>query len=372
MNIKYDPNLLKFPWNLPNDLDVLLPYYRSKYPPIVNYYEETAQKITFDSEAFREYGFWARKELGEAFEKVKHDYETGDQTSLKFLLQIDARFQKMYCYRFWIVNYLFPDGPVHEFFVNNLKDLIRKIVDIGDDVNDFENEIERMQRDLMQGSYGDMYLQQALAGVRLYEQLKQRDETRTILEEAEPLVDEHNDDHRSRINQLWEQLYNLITTNEYEYLDLKENLVIPLEQAVMRSSKQPFYNMLTHTVEFRVENIELSKRHDGMGTVIDTYRESAKERLTEDEFALFELSYKQAQNFTEFKDIMGTIDTVLLPLWFGLHAKIRDILKSQKPDMPDRPTGPSAVQQHYVWYLPENLKAWVMTPDMEPFNLETI
>lgn len=372
MNIRHDPSVLKFPWNLPNDLDVLLPYYRSKFPPVVNYYEEVAQKIAFDAEAFREYGFWARKELGDAFEKVKQDYESGDQTSLEFLLEIDSRFQKMYCYRFWIVNYLFPDGPVHEFFVNNLKDLIRKIVDIGDDVNDFEDQIERMQRDLMQGSYGDMYLQQALAGVKLYEQLKQRDETRTILEAAEPLVDEHNDEHRPKINELWEQLYSLITQNEQEYPDLRESLSIPLEQAVMRSSKQPFYNMLTHTVEFREENIELSHRHDGMGSVIDGYRITAKERLTEDEFELFELSYKQAQNFTEFKDIMGTIDTVLLPLWFGLHGKIRDILKSQNPSMPDRPTGPPAVNQHFVWYLPEKLKAWVMTPDTEPFNLEKI
>jgi hypothetical protein len=369
MNIDYDPNMLKFPWSLPNDLDALLPYYMSKFPPVISYYEETAQKITFDAEAFREYGFWARKELGEAFEKVKQEYEAGDQSSLEFLLQIDARFQKMYCYRFWIVNYLFPDGPVHEFFVNNLKDLIRKIVDVGDSVDDFEDQIDHMQRDLMQGSYGDMYLQQALSGVKLYEQLQERDETRTILNEAQPLIDTHDDNNRGRVNELWEQLYSLISSQENEYLDLKESLAIPLEQMVMRSSKQPFYNMLTHTVEFRDENIQLAERHDGMGSVVEGYREAAREKLSDDEFALFELSYKQAQNFTEFKDIMGTIDTVLLPLWFSLHAKIRDILKNQNPDMPDRPTGPPAVQQHFVWFLPDNLKAWVMTPDTELFDL---
>ena len=369
MNIDYDPNMLKFPWSLPNDLDALVPYYMSKFPPVINYYEEIAHKITFDAEAFREYGYWARKELGEAYEKVKNEYENGDQTSLEFLLQIDARFQKMYCYRFWIVNYLFPDGPVHEFFVNNLKDLIRKIVDIGENVDDFEDQIERMQRDLMQGSYGDMYLQQALSGVKLQEQLQEREDTKAILDEVQPLIDKHDDSDRGQINELWERLYSLISSQKNEYLDLKESLAIPLEQMVMRSSKQPFYNMLTHTIEFRDENIQLAERHNGMTSVIDGYRKAAHARLTDEEFVLFELSYKQAQNFTEFKDIMGTIDTVLLPLWFSLHAKIRDILKNQKPDMPDRPTGPSAVQQHFVWFLPDNLKAWVMTPDTELFDL---
>lgn len=370
MNTDTNPGLLKFPLSLPNDLDGSVLYYRAKFPPVVAYYEEIVPKIAFDAQAFRDYGNWARGELGQAFEKIKHDYENGDQGSLEFLLQIDERFQKMYCYRFWIVNYLLPDGPIHDYFVTNLRNLIRKLIDVGDSVEDFEQRVEAIQRDLLQGDYSDLYLQQALSGVKLYEQLKSQPELSGLLAEAEGLIDDHNNQDVQRINTIWDEVFTKVTGEGYD--ELKQSLAIPLEQSQMRSSRQPFYNMLTHTVEFRDDNIRLAERQRNMVSVIEGHKELARSRLDEDEFKLFELSYTQAQNFTEFKDIMGSIDTQLLPLWFGLHGKIRDILKPDNPNMVDRPTGPPAVNQHYVWYLPDHLKARVMTPDFEVFDLERI
>src|SRR5690242_10019065 len=117
--MKIDPQLLKFPRFLPNDLEGLIFLYPEKFPPIVPYFEEVAPKIAADPQAFRDYGDWASGELRQGFEKVKAEYDKGQQDDLAFLLSIDERFSKLYCYRFWIVNYLFPDGPFHDFVVDN-------------------------------------------------------------------------------------------------------------------------------------------------------------------------------------------------------------------------------------------------------------
>jgi len=189
INIDDQFSLLKFPRSLPNDLEGLVWYYPAKFPPIVEYYEEVAPKLAFDAKAFREYGLWAREELGQAFEIVKKDYEKGDQSSLNFLVETDERFQKMYCYRFWIINYIFPDGPIHDHFITSLKNNIRKILDVGESVEDFEQRIEKVQRDLLQGDYADLYLQQALSGVTVYEQLKESPELSKLLSAATELID---------------------------------------------------------------------------------------------------------------------------------------------------------------------------------------
>ena len=371
MNTDARNHLLAFPRSLPNDLEGFIYYYPAKFPPIVAYYQQVAEKITFDAAAFVEYGNWARQELGEAFEKIKGDYESGDQSSLEFLLAIDERFQKMYCYRFWVVNYLFPDGPIHDYFITNLKNHIRKIADVGESAEDFEQKIEALQRDLLQGEYADLYLQQALDGVKLYEQMQAHPEIAPYLHKAEHLIGENTKPAAGEVNVIWEELRQKITHNG-RFADLKEGLAIPLEQSEMRGNHQAVYNMLTHTLEFKHDNHRLAERHRTMKSTIDQYRALAADKLTPAEYAEFELAYTQVQNFVRFKDIMGNIDPALLPLWFNLHAKIKDILLKRKVKMIKRPTGPPAVHQHFVWYLPDNLKARVMTPDFEIFELEKI
>ena len=50
---------------------------------------------------------------------LKKEFEKGDQENLEFLVVTDQKLNKLFCFRFWPVNYLFADGPIHEFYVEN-------------------------------------------------------------------------------------------------------------------------------------------------------------------------------------------------------------------------------------------------------------
>ena len=89
----------------------------------------------------------------------------------------------------------------------------------------------------------------------------------------------------------------------------------------------PLYNILTHTIEFRKENLQLQEKYDSMHKKIDDILEQAKKELSADEYELLKMSYEQAKNFAMYKDVMGAVDGKLLPFWFGIHDEIRDILR---------------------------------------------
>ncbi|MFA6421834.1 MAG: hypothetical protein WCV92_00285 [Candidatus Buchananbacteria bacterium] len=374
MKIKIGEQYLQFPKVLPNDLESFLIFYPNKFPLIVPYYKEVAKKIAGDPEEFKKYGNWAHDELFAGFEKIKKDYENGDQSNLDFLVKIDQRFNKLICYRFWIVNYLFPDGPIHDFYVEVLKNSIRKFTDVSDEVEEFEGKITRIQRDLLQSDYADLYLQQALNSVELYELLASSKNSKSILSKAEDIISHHKLEDAPEINVLWDDLVTMIkdeTNNDPTILKIKDKLQFVINQAIMRKSNQPIYNMLTQAVEFRKENEELFKRHGQMGGKLDVIFSQAKDRLDAEEFKLFQVAYEQSRNFAMFKDVMGEIDRPLLPLWFGLHDKVKAILtKDQKVDLSR--TGHACMFYRFVWYLPAHLKDEVMKADMTPFDLKTI
>lgn len=369
--MRIDPKLLTFPRYIPNDLDGLLLFYPVKFPPIVSDFEEIAPKIAENPVAFREYGDKMRDELWKSFEKIKDDYEKGDQSDLSFLLDIDERFGKIYCYRFWIVNYLMADGPIHEYIVDNLKNLIHKFIDVTENVEDFEQKVVRIQRDLLQSDYADMYLTSALDGLKAYELMQKHPSLSKILADATELIDAHSHSDTEEINKHWEEAYKIIESDEGAE-DLRKAMHMPLRQVKMRGSMLPVYNMLTHAVEFRDENVRLAVRQGEMTGIIDGYKAKAKEELTSEEYDFFIVCYEQARNFAMYKDVMGAIDEPLLPLWYGMHRQIKELLISMGIVIRSRPTGPTAVLAHYVWYLPDELKAKVMTPDLTPFNVETI
>ena len=370
--MKINEQILKFPKTLPNDLETFLVFYPAKFPGIVPYYEEVAQKIAADPKAFQEYGQWAHDELFEGFEKIKKDYDNGDQEDLGFLVDIDQRFNKLTCYRFWIVNYLFPDGPVHDFFVDSLKNLIRKFVDIGEDAEEFERKIVQTQRDLLQGGYADLYLRQAINGVRLVKLLESNTKTAPLLFEATNLIDQHSYENPDEINFIWSKLIDLINKDKVgEMAEFKKELKLPLKQAEFRKSMLPVYNMMTHSVEFRKENKKLEERYAGMKQKVEELFYQAKQKLSSDEYELLEVAYQQSQNFARFKDVMGKIDDHLLPLWFGLLYKAQEII-SKTTAIRLSHVGHAGMFYHLVWYLPPDLKAKVMTPDTTPFNLETL
>lgn len=366
--MKLDQRLLKFSRTSPNDLEGFMLFYPNKFPPIVPYYEEVAQKIGADPKAYEEYGNWAHEELFTGFDKIKKDYDNGDQNNLEFLVSIDQRFHKLFCYRFWVVNYLFADGPLHEFFVDTLKNSVRKFTEIGEDVEEYEARVAQIQRDLIQSEYADLYLRQALSGVELVKLLNTHSKIKSLFEEVVELIDEHSQDKTDQINAIWDKVVSIIKNkNDSQNSNLRKKLAIPLQQAEFRKTMLPVYNMLTHAVEFREENQKLAQRQEELKERIQELLKLAKQRLTAEEYQLFELSYFQAANFSKFKDVMGELDPFLLPVWFGIHGKVKKILNT-----PPRPTGHAAMFYFLVWYLPTELKAKVFSVDTAPFNLETL
>jgi len=370
--MKINEQLLKFPKTLPNDIETFLVFYPAKFPGIIAYYEEVAHKIAGDPKAYREYGQWAHDELFKGFEKIKKDYDSGDKDNLSFLVEIDQRFNKLTCYRFWIVNYLFPDGPLHDYFVDTLKNMIRKFVDVGEEVEEFERKVVQIQRDFLQSDYADLYLRQALSGVKLVKMLESNIKTKPILSKVTNLIDQHSQENIRKINAIWDNLTDLINKDSAgEMFELKKELEIPMEQAEFRKSRLPIYNMLTHAVEFREENKMLAERHGSMKQKIDDFFAQAKQKLSDGEYELFEIAYQQSRNFAMFKDIIGEIDPQLLPLWFGILDKAQQILSKTTAIHP-RPIGHAGMFYQLIWYLPPDLKAKVMTPDITPFDLKTL
>jgi len=377
--MKINDHLLRFPKYLPNDLEGLMFYYPEKFPPIIAEFEKIAPKIASDPAAFRKYGDWARDELWIGFEKVKAIYEEGDHADLGFLIDVDQKLHKLYCYRFWIVNYLFPDGPIHDFIVDNLKGLIRKFVAMSDDVEEYEQKIERVQRDLLQSDYADLYLTQALEGVKVFKRLEEHPKIAKILPQVIQLIDAHTKENTAQINKYWDSVYDTIQ-HDNDSAQLKEALEIPLTQVVMRTSSLPLYNALTHAVEFRRENLRLASRNDQMESIINGYKEQARSELTREEYDLFDFCYDQTRNFSMYKDIMGRIDAELFPVWFKVHSDVRKTLEQQGLNIDVDQSGPNAVMKngptavihHLVWHLPDELKAIIMTADTTEFNVETL
>ena len=67
------------------------------------------------------------------------------------------RLQKLNCFRFWIVNYAFCEGPVHKFYTNLLSSLVEKFVK--EEYHEAEAvKRENIERILLKGDYQDFYL----------------------------------------------------------------------------------------------------------------------------------------------------------------------------------------------------------------------
>lgn len=366
--MKINEQFLKFPTSLPNDLEGFTLYYPQKFPSVISYFEEVAKKIGADPKAYKEYGYWAQREMFAGLEVIKKEYEKGDQESLEFLVDIDQRLNKLFCYRFWLVNYLFADGPLHEFYVDNLKNLVRKFVEITEDVEDYEQEVLRLQRDLLQTDYADLYLQQALKGVEIIDIFSKNQRIRALLEEALKII---HSGSKEAIEKIWEKIAEVIQDEkDPDYQVLQEKLLLPLTQVKMRKTITPLYAFLSHTVEFKEENEDLKKRYEGMKIRINGCIAQAQSNLSAEDFELFKLCYNQARNLSMFKDVMGEIDPFLLPFWFGvIHRKIKETLSRTTRCDVKRPTTHGAMFYYLVWFLPEDLKAKVMTPDYEHYSL---
>ena len=298
MSIKIDEHYLKFPSNLPNDIEAFMIFYPRKYPGIISYYEEIAKKLAPDYKAFQEYGNWAKEELWKGYAKINEDYQKGDQTNLEFLVSIDQRMHKLCCFRFWVVNYLFADGPLHDYFVTHLKALIRKFIDATEDIEEYEHQVLLAERDLMQTDYADLYLDSALKSIETAILLESNPKIASFVQEATELIKKHQQENADEISKIWEKAVEVIKDPEIKECEaLRENLKGTFDHARWVGKVGIIYNKLTHAIEFKEENIDLKKRHEEMKGRIDELKQTAKGKLSAEDYELFELSYEQARNF---------------------------------------------------------------------------
>lgn len=367
MNIKIPEYLLKMPTYLPNDIEGMIFTYPNKFPLIKEKYEETAKKYAMDPEGFRQYGDKQKAELVVALDNLKKEYESHQNKDLEYMVKMDQRLNKLFCFRFWIVNYLFADGPIHSFYVDNLRLLIRKLVK-ADETEKYEEKVEEIIQTLLQSDYADEYLQQALDCNAALKELRSIKEIQGELRRVTRLIDEDPMKNVEQINSIWKNIWKVIENNEI----MGQKLRHAIYQVKFRSSMLPLYNILTHTIEFREENIQLQNKYNNMHSKIEEILKNAKKGLSSDEYDLLKMSYEQAKNFAMYKDVMGEVDGKLIPFWFGIHDEIRDILKKTNPNMPMKSVGQAGMFYYLVWYLPTDLKAVVMTPDVTDFSLENL
>lgn len=372
--MKLDKRLLAFPGYLPNDLEGFIYFYPRKFPQIIEVYTETAKKVCQDPKAFEQLGNLHHDELFAGLEKIKKDYAKGDQKDLAFLVNIDSRLHKLYCFRFWIVNYLFPDGPLHEFYIDKIKYYSRRLVEEEFlDVEDFEARILQIQRYLIQSDYADLYLLNALAGVKLMKILRNKKMDK-LINNVKNLIEKEGKEENKKIYKLLDPIIDKAYARKDDFgKKLADALGIMIEQAEFRKTRMPIYNMIIHSIEFEKENLKLDKRHDQMKKRIKELLDLAKRKFSKNEYEELNLCYQMARNFTKYKDVMGSVDPVLLPFWFTVLGKIYRILKKRnKKYAITTKFGPGGMFYALGWYLPDDLKIKVFTPDFKPFSIKKL
>lgn len=385
--MKTDPHILKFPKSLPNDEQQFMTYYPYKFPKVIEWFEQKAQELYKDPEAYAQFVQDEFAVLEASVNKVNDEYNKGDKTNLEFLIEIDQKFNKVFCFKFWVINYVFADGPLHEFYVDQLKAFARKMVDVSDDVEEYEQRIIQIQRDLLQTDYADIYLVQALHGVDIMKFFEQDEFSKAVIDKVIPLIDQHDDKNNEEIIELWKPVvdrilddsddhYTLLTDKQPDFnfrtlLDLPP-LELPRSQVRMRQTSFPMYSFLNHTLEFRKQNEHLQERYENMKHTIEDIFDEARGKLSEEEYTDFRLSYEMSKCFSMSKDIMGNVDPILIPVWErDVHTRIYEIL-SKNYEVRYPSVNHASVFGSFVWYLPTDLKSKVMSVDDTPFNMEEL
>lgn len=348
-------------------------YYPPKFPEVIGVYEKLAKKYYKDPDGLAKLAESHYKDMSAAVGKIKKEYDKGDKNDIDFLIEIDQRLAKAYCFRFWIVNYLFADGPIHEYYVDKIKYYSRRLVDVeGTEVEDYEKKILEIQRDLMQGDYADLYLQNALRGVKLMKVFKKYAELKNVLNQVRPFIEEGRTEKNPALNKILDRVYEIADIQKGAIgKELSTQLEIPLDQSKWRKTRSPFYSAIVHAIEFEKENLELEKRQREIKKKIDGYFKLARAKMSLQEAKELEISYRMARELAKSKDVMGNVDGVILPFWLGMLDHIADLLR--KMGRPVRGTlGPGGMFYRLAWYLPDNLKIKVYTPDRVPFDINKV
>lgn len=365
--MKYKDFDFDFPKFIPNDLEGFMFFYPRKFPSIINFYTENVQKYLRNSEGFIKFCQQSYLELKAGFDKIKSDYDKQKNKNLDFLLEIDCRLHKLYAFRFWTINYLFADGPMHELYVDVLKELSPSLYDQDEDVENYERNVLLAQRNLLQSDYADLYLQNALNGVEFIGLLQSNTKTSLLLGEIIQMLEDKKIENKEIYQKLDPFIDQINKGGDVLHKKLYTLLEIPILQANFRHTREPIYHMIIHSIEFKNENIKLQDRYKGMKVIIDDLLNLAKQRFSNQDYLNFKNSYYMARNLSISKDILGNIDPVLLPFWLNLLQKE---IPSKLENCPKfLPIGAGGIFYELVWRLPDEYKARIFSVDPTPFSL---
>lgn len=367
------PNyILNLPSSLPNDREGFCMFFPSKYPLINKEYTEVVKKVAFDPQAFCDYADKQREEMIAGWEKIKAEYDSlpeKKQHELKNLVYYEQRISRLYCMKFWLVNYLLADGPLHDFYVSNIRHFVEVFVDSNIDPVVYQTEVQEIVNTLLKADYTDTYLEQAIASVELLALLRQYPHiNETIYTISKNIQAANKSETQKGVKLLFKQIQEL---NDKKIMDF---LWKPMDQAAYRKGDYPVYGFLQQMIEFEQENNMLADRQKLVDSKLKEIFALAKEKLSKDDFELFTICYKQANNLSRYKEINGVLDTVLLPFWYReLYGNIFVHLKKKYPHLKPLGSGNgngSIMFTYFVWLLPDDLKLYVMTDDMQEWTLE--
>ena len=372
--MKQDNFLFKFPKSIPNDIEGFISYYPWKYPGIILEYEKAARKYYFNPNGFEKFYRSLRKEIGIGTRKIRSKYGRKKKHSLEFLIDIDGKINKLYCYRFWIINYIFCDGPLHSFYVDKIKEYVRKIgIAPGVEIDVEESYLKEMERNLLQSDYADIYLRNALEGIKIMNILQKYQTVKKDFANLKIAVVQKNN---KEIYRLVDKIVFKAEQDKKKKNHLAQSFIaalyLPLLQVKMRKNKFPLYTKIIHDIEFYDKNKELAKRYGKMKSEIQKIFKLAKKKLPSKEYSEMKTCYLMSRHLSKCKDVFGKIDLTLLPFWFQILYEIQEQLPYYKKHKKNIVKGTGSIFYSLVWYLPPDLKAKVFTIDEMPFDLKRI
>lgn len=362
---------LNFPTSLPNDIEDYRIFFRRKFPEVIRIYQGIAEKYWDKPEELDGFCQKLVKELWQGYNQIKSDFHSidKDKRTTEFLLNIDQRLQKLYCFRFWIINYALCEGPIHKFYT----DMISRFAEIlGEDENpEIENKnIEKIERILLRGDYKDLYLINALNGIEVYRSLKGLNKIKDIVNELEKEV---NDGNEKNAYELIDKIILFLKNEDKTDPKIKkifEDLKEALGCSIVKGDNSVVYVTIIGAIEFYEKNIELEIEYKNIKEEIKRIFNAAENKINKQEFDELKSAYEMLLKLKKFKDDFGSIDSEILPLWMvELQPELEEKIKAPKRSCTG---GPGSTFYSFPWHMDNypNFLQKIFRIDNSDFNVK--
>ncbi|MBI4139704.1 hypothetical protein HY483_01955 [Candidatus Woesearchaeota archaeon] len=361
-----DVEVFQFPRSLPNDLEGFALFYPKKFPSVIPLFQKLAREYFKKPEKFKKFIYKEQKELFEGFYKIKNDYDKEKVKTNELIVRTDERLHKLFCFKFWIVNYGFCDGPLHDYYVERIRHYSEKVAE-WETIEEKERAVLDFERTLLQGDYADLYLQSAFIGIELYNKFSSSKLFSGFVDKLKQELTKHDDKSCYKI--IEDVLKIIKTKKNTEINEIHELLKEPIETARVRGDNLALYQVIIHAFEFHEKNLELKERYEHMVKNISHILDLGRNKLSKQEYEELKVCYQMTNLFKEAKDVFGTLDPYIIPFWFGMLEELAKRINVPKYMMN---MGHAGMFYFLVWYLPAELKAKVFTPDPAPFDLKKL